>query len=155
AALTTIAQPEIATLEREGKLSLTVEGQPVEILSDDVEILSEDIPGWQVAVMGSLTVALDITLTPELVREGIAREVINRIQNIRKDKGFEVTDKITVRIQSHAGMDEAVHQNIAYICSETLAQSFDIVDSVESAEKVPVEITETISTFIEINRVDQ
>ncbi|HPS61641.1 MAG TPA: isoleucine--tRNA ligase [Bacteroidales bacterium] len=155
AALTTIAQPEIATLEREGKLSLTVEGQPVEILSDDVEILSEDIPGWQVAVMGSLTVALDITLTPELMREGIAREVINRIQNIRKDKGFEVTDKITVRIQSHAGMDEAVHQNIAYICSETLAQSFDIVDSVESAEKVPVEITETISTFIEINRVDQ
>ena len=155
AALTTITQPEIATLEQEGKLSLTIEGQPVEILSDDVEILSEDIPGWQVAVMGSLTVALDITLTPELVREGIAREVINRIQNIRKDKGFEVTDKITVRIQSHAGMDEAVHQNIAYICSETLAQSFDIVDSVESAEKVPVEITETISTFIEINRVDQ
>ena len=119
-----------------------------------MEILSEDIPGWQVASMGSLSVALDITLTPELLQEGIAREVVNRIQNLRKDKGFEVTDKITVKFRSHAEIDEAVNRNIAYICSETLAQSFDIVATVDETEGSSIEITDRISTFIEIKRVD-
>ena len=121
---------------------------------DDVEILSEDIPGWQVASMGSLTVALDITLTPELLQEGLAREVINRIQNLRKDKGFEVTDKIIIKLQAQADIDEAVHQNITYICSETLAQSFEVVATIEDSEKVIIEITDSISTFIVINKVD-
>jgi isoleucyl-tRNA synthetase len=153
-AVTSVTQQQINTLEKDGKLTIQVEGLPVELLVDDVEILSEDIPGWQIASMGSLTVALDITLTPELLQEGIAREVINRIQNLRKDKGFEVTDKISVKFQSQADIDEAVHQNIAYICSETLAQSFDVVAAIDDAEKVSIEITDKISTFIEIKRVD-
>jgi isoleucyl-tRNA synthetase len=154
AAVTLITQQEIVTLEKEGKLTIQVEGEPVELLADDVEILSEDIPGWQVASMGSLTVALDITLTPELLQEGIAREVINRIQNLRKDKGFEVTDKIIVKFQSQADIDEAVNRNISYICSETLAQSFEVVAAVEDTDKVLIEITDKISTFIEIKRID-
>lgn len=154
AAFTSISQQQINTLEKEGKLLIQVEDQQVELRAEDVEILSEDIPGWQVASMGSLTVALDITLTPELVKEGLAREVINRIQNLRKDKGFDVTDKITVKFQSQPDIDEAVHHNIAYICSETLAQSFDVVDTVDKTEGSQVEITDKISTFIEIKRVD-
>ncbi|MCX6304205.1 MAG: isoleucine--tRNA ligase [Bacteroidetes bacterium] len=153
-AVASITQEEINTLEKEGRLTISVEGEPVELLVDDVEILSEDIPGWQIASMGSLTVALDITLTPELLQEGLAREVINRIQNLRKDKGFEVTDKIIVKFQSQADIDEAVHCNIAYICSETLAQSFEVVDTIEESERVAIEITDKISTFIEIKKVD-
>ncbi|MFZ4520506.1 MAG: isoleucine--tRNA ligase [Bacteroidales bacterium] len=154
AAVTAITQEEIHSLEKQGTLTIQVDGEPVELLVDDVEILSEDIPGWQVASMGALTVALDITLTPALIEEGLAREVINRIQNLRKDKGFGVTDKITVKFQSHADADQAVHRNIAYICSETLAQSFDVVASIEAIEKDLVEITDSISTFIEIKKVD-
>jgi isoleucyl-tRNA synthetase len=153
-AVTDITQQQINLLEKEGTLTITVDGQPVNLLLDDVEVLSEDIPGWQVASMGALTVALDITLTPELLQEGIAREVINRIQNLRKDKGFEVTDKIIVKFQSQPGIDDAVHHNITYICSETLAQSFEIVDVIEESDKVAIELTDTISTFIEIKRVD-
>ena len=153
-AVTEITQQEISTLEKDGKLVIQVEGQPVELLLDDVEILSEDIPGWQIASMGTLTVALDITITPELFQEGIAREVINRIQNLRKDKGYEVTDKIMVKFQSHTEVDEAVHRNISYICSETLAQSFDVVTEIDESAKTLIEITDKISTFIEIKRVD-
>jgi len=153
-AVTEITQQQISLLEKEGTLTITVDGQPVNLLLDDVEVLSEDIPGWQVASMGALTVALDITLTPELLQEGIAREVINRIQNLRKDKGFEVTDKIFVKFQSQPDIDDAVHHNITYICSETLAQSFEIVDMIEESDKVAIELTDTVSTFIEIKRVD-
>jgi isoleucyl-tRNA synthetase len=154
AVLIAVSQQEIATLEKEGKLTLHIEGKDVEIFPDDVEILSEDIPGWQVASMGALTVALDITVTPELWKEGIAREVINRIQNLRKDKKFEVTDKITVKFLAHPEIDEAVNQNISYICSETLAQSFEIVPFLEEEDKTSIELTETIGTYISIRRVD-
>jgi isoleucyl-tRNA synthetase len=151
--LVALTQPEISQLEKEGKFVLVVEGQTAEVMAEDVEILSEDIPGWQIASQGALTVALDITITPELWQEGIAREVINRIQNLRKDKGFDVTDKISVKFQSVAEIDEAVNRNISYICSETLAQSFDVVDAIEETEKVSVELTDTISTSILICRV--
>jgi len=154
AALATLSQDQISEFEKTGNITLIVEGQNVELISGDLEILSEDIPGWQVASMGPLTVALDITLTPELLQEGIAREVINRIQNLRKEKGFEVTDKITVKFQSHTAADEAVQQNISYICSEILAQSFEFVDAIEGAERELIEITDTISTFIDIRKVD-
>ncbi len=153
-AVNSITQQEIIHFEKEGKLTIDVDGQPVELLIGDVELLSEDIPGWQVASMGALTVALDITLTPELWQEGIAREVINRIQNLRKDKGFEVTDKIIVKFQSQPDIDEAVHHNINYICAEILAQSFEVIAMIEETDKVSIDLTDTISTFIEIKRVD-
>jgi len=104
--------------------------------------------------MGALTVALDITITSELWKEGIAREVINRIQNLRKDKGFDVTDKIWVKFQSHPDIDEAVHQNISYICAEILAQSFEIVQTLEESSKTLIELTDSVSTYLVINRVE-
>ncbi|MEI7500623.1 MAG: isoleucine--tRNA ligase [Bacteroidota bacterium] len=153
-AVAAISREEIGILEKEGNLILQVDGQPVELLIDDVEIQSEDIPGWQVASMGALTVALDITITPELWKEGIAREVINRIQNLRKDKGFDVTDKILVKFQSQPDIDEAVYQNISYICAEILAQSFEIVANVEDSTKTLIELTDSVSTYLEIKRVE-
>jgi isoleucyl-tRNA synthetase len=93
------------------------------LLTTDVEIIAEDVPGWQVANLGKLTVALDVTITEELKQEGISRELINRIQNLRKDKGFEVTDKINVRIKEHPYINDAVRNNLSYICAEILADS--------------------------------
>ena len=133
---------------------MMVEGTPVNLTIGEVEIRTEDLPGMQTSTMGSLVVALDTTITPELWQEGIAREVINRIQNLRKDKGFDVTDKIIVKFQTQPDIDVAVNHNITYICSETLAQSFEVVAMIEGNEKVQVDLTDTISTFIEINRVD-
>jgi isoleucyl-tRNA synthetase len=151
--LASLSQKDIGLLEKEGKLSMKVEGQDVELLKDDVEILSEDIPGWQAAKMGNLTVALDITLTDELKSEGIARELVNRVQNLRKEKGFEVTDKIRVKIRSCQGMDEAVNQNISYICSEILAQSFEIKENLEGNNLDEIELTEGIKTYIAIEKM--
>ena len=102
---------------------LIVNGQEVALTIDDVEIISEDIPGWQVANEGRLTVALDVTVTDELRYEGIAREFVNRIQNIRKEAGFDVTDKITVKIEDHDFVREAVKRHSSYIGSQTLATS--------------------------------
>jgi len=154
ASLTSLPQQEISNLEKEGKISLWVGGEPVEITTDEVEILSEDIPGWQVTSMGTLTVALDISVTPELWQEGIAREIINRIQNLRKEKGFEVTDKIIVEFQKQPEIEVAVNNNISYICSETLAQSFEVVESITELEKVLIDLTEKISTYISIRKID-
>jgi isoleucyl-tRNA synthetase len=153
-AMKTWDQAAIRQLEQAGMYTLTVDGTSVTVLLDEVELRTEDLPGFQTAAMGQLVVALDTTLTPELVREGIAREVINRIQNMRKDLGFEVTDKIRVQIESHPDTDEALKQNISYLCSETLATSFDIVHGIAEMEKQQVEITDSISTFIFIQRVD-
>src|SRR5690606_13564740 len=101
-------QKDVNTLEQEGCLKLMIDGQEAVITTDDVEILSEDIPGWLVGNEGRLTGALDITIAPELEKEGIARELVNRIQNLRKAKAFEITDRITIRLSSHPAFDEAV-----------------------------------------------
>jgi isoleucyl-tRNA synthetase len=120
-AISGLSQKDIASFEAAGKYSMTIDGQPVDLTSEDVEIISEDIPGWQVANDGRLTVALDITVTDELKYEGIAREFVNRIQNIRKENGYDVTDKITVQIEDHEFVREAVKRHAAYIGSQTLA----------------------------------
>ncbi len=146
-------QAVINAFEKSGVHEMTVDGTPVTLTIGEVEIRTEDLPGMQTAAMGSLVVALDTTITPDLWQEGIAREVINRIQNLRKDKGFEVTDKIIVKFQAQPDIDEAVHHNITYICSETLAQSFEIVDMIEEGDKVLIDLTDAISTFIEITKV--
>jgi isoleucyl-tRNA synthetase len=152
--LASISQDDIIRLEKDKKLGLSVKGQLLEITLDDVEIQSEDIPGWQVANMGPLTVALDISISPELWQEGIAREIINRIQNLRKEKGFDVTDKINVKFQAHPEITLAVNHNISYICTEILAQSFDIVESIEDPDKNLIELNEQISTYISIKKID-
>jgi isoleucyl-tRNA synthetase len=114
---------QINELEREGTLAIVIAGNTVSLTIEDVEITSQDIEGWLVANSNGITVALDITISPELKQEGIARELVNRIQNIRKDSGFEVTDKIKVTLQQNAELKEAVEANEDYIKSETLTES--------------------------------
>ncbi|MBP5516817.1 MAG: isoleucine--tRNA ligase [Bacteroidales bacterium] len=145
-AITAFSQQQINALEESGRCDLTVEGQPVEVLLSDVEIATQDIPGWVVANEGNLTVALDITLTQELVDEGIARELVNRIQNIRKD-GFDVTDRIDVTLQ-HGEWDAAVERYREYISNETLAESLKLVDAIDSPEAQQIEIVDGKPTMI-------
>ncbi|HLG03707.1 MAG TPA: isoleucine--tRNA ligase, partial [Bacteroidia bacterium] len=133
-------QDDIAKFEQDGGIELLLDGKPIFIERFEAEILVEDLPGWLVAVEGRLTVALDVTLTPELKEEGLARELVNRIQNLRKDKDFEVTDKIDVRILSHDALASAVRNNFNYICSETLANSLELVADLHEREAVSVEV---------------
>jgi isoleucyl-tRNA synthetase len=153
AAVDAFTPNEITTIENSGKIELIVENQPVEILITDVEIITEDIPGWVVSNMGNLTVALDITITETLRQEGIARELVNRIQNLRKDKGFEVTDKIKLQIEKNSEINTPIENNFAYICSETLADSLDLVQVLDCEEKIEIEIIEGLKTFITIQKM--
>jgi isoleucyl-tRNA synthetase len=134
AAITTLSQQDIAELEKNGRFAIPVAGQTAEITTDDVEIISEDIPGWLVANEGKLTVALDITITDDLKKEGIARELVNRIQNIRKSCGFEITDKINVIIQSDSRINEAVEVFNQYIANQVLANSVALKNLTEGTE---------------------
>jgi len=153
AAITEFSQADINTIEKDGVYPLTIDGEKVEIALSDVEILSEDIPGWLVANTGNLAVALDITITDQLRDEGIARELVNRIQNLRKDNDFEVTDKITLKIEKHDKINSAIEKNNSYICTETLAVSLELEEQIGSADSVVVELTDDISTKILISKV--
>lgn len=143
---------QIRTLESTNKLELTVEGQPVVLTLNDVEIIPQDVPGWLVANEGGLTVALDITLNKALIEEGIAREMVNRIQTIRKDSGLDLTDKIDVKIKQHEGINDAIKNNLVYICSETLATSLELVDSLKD-NSIEVEVDDEIKTYISITKI--
>jgi isoleucyl-tRNA synthetase len=129
-------QDEIATLERQGELVMDISEKSITLSLEDVEISSQDIEGWLVANSNGITVALDITISDELRKEGIARELINRIQNIRKDSGFEVTDKITVKMEKNTQVEEAVLANESYIKSETLTESLIFVDTLENGTEI-------------------
>ncbi len=152
AAITDFSQADINKIEKDGSYSLEVEGEKVEITLSDVEILSEDIPGWLVTNIGNLTVALDITITDQLREEGIARELINRIQNIRKDSNFDVTDKIIVRLEKHDKINSSINNNISYICTETLAVSLELVDRIDSADYIEIELVDDINARIQISK---
>ncbi|MCK9205858.1 MAG: DUF5915 domain-containing protein, partial [Salinivirgaceae bacterium] len=147
-----MSQPDIAQLEKLNQFAATIAGQEVVLSAEDVEILSEDIPGWLVANEGSLTIALDITVTDELRHEGIAREFINRIQNIRKESGFEVTDKVFIQIQKHEAINEAIMIHKNYMATQTLAKTIDLVDNLEQNTSKTVELDETITTYIRIDK---
>lgn len=129
---------DIASLEKAGEFHLAVENEPVVLTLSDVEIISEDIPGWTVANKGSLTVALDITITPELLDEGNARELVNRIQKIRKDSGFELTDRIAVQVGAVEGLKTALINFNDYICTEILADSLELVTDLQLGTEVEV-----------------
>jgi isoleucyl-tRNA synthetase len=146
-------QSDISAIEKDGKFTLALASGPADLLISEVEILSEDIPGWLVANDGNLTVALDITLTPALVEEGIARELINRIQNMRKDCGFEVTDKIRILIQKHQGLNSAIENYGDFIANQTLAVEIKLVDSIDESESKEVDLDEEIKTFIQVSRL--
>ncbi|MBN1340240.1 MAG: isoleucine--tRNA ligase [Bacteroidales bacterium] len=145
---------KISELETTGFTSVLLEGKEIEILISDVEIFTEDIPGWLVSTSGTLTVALDITLTPKLIDEGITRELINRIQNLRKEKGFEVTDHIGIAIQKNPFLESAVQNNYSYICSETLAKKLEFVNFGEAADGNAVELTEDINIMVSIRKIN-
>ena len=131
AAVTAMTKEQIAELESAGRLTLDLGGTPAEIEAGEVEIYSEDIPGWVVANEGVLTVALDVTVTDELRREGVARELVSKIQNIRKSSGFEISDRIAVTISSNENTDAAIEEHKAYICNQVLADSLTIAEVTE------------------------
>jgi isoleucyl-tRNA synthetase len=141
-AITNFTQDDIAALETNGNIPV-LDGK-YEVLATDVEIIAEDVPGWQVANLGKLTVALDVTITNELKQEGISREFINRVQNIRKTKGFEVTDRINVQVSSTPAIREAVENNLSYICAEILADSIVFVDNLTGGEPVTIDEQEIL-----------
>ena len=130
AAVAGMTQEAIGELERNGRYTLEIEGGAAVIEASDVEIFSEDIPGWLVTNEGRLTVALEVTVTEELRREGVARELVNRIQNIRKNSGFEITDKIAVTLLKNPNTDDAVNEYNTYICNQVLANSLVLADEV-------------------------
>ena len=130
AAVAGMSQEAIAELEKNGKYTFQLDGGEAVVEAVDVEIFSEDIPGWLVANEGKLTVALEVTVTDELKREGIARELVNRIQNIRKSSGFEITDKISIVLSKNPNTDDAVNEYNTYICNQVLANSLTLADEV-------------------------
>ena len=130
------SQEQISEIDGKGELTLVISGKSITLTSEDVEISSQDIPGWLVANANGITVALDITISPELKQEGIARELVNRIQNIRKDSGFEVTDKIKVELQRSGELEEAINNNEDYIKSETLTENLIFQDNVDNGIEI-------------------
>lgn len=141
----------IRAIETDGVFNFSIEGESIALVPEDVEIIPVDIPGWKVANQGSLTVALDITLTDELRAEGIAREFVNRIQNLRKSAGMEVTDRISVKIQANDAFNEAVRTNSEYIRGQVLAGQIELLDTLTNGE--PVDIDEGVSTYILIQKL--
>ena len=136
-------QEQINELDSKGSLDIVINGKSITLALDDVEISSQDIPGWLVANANGITVALDITITEELRKEGIARELVNRIQNIRKDSGFEVTDKINVQIQKNGMLEEAILANEDYIKSETLTEQLIFLDQLQNGTEIEFEEIKT------------
>ncbi len=135
-AVTNFSAEDINKIEQNGVLDIEVNGKNLTLALDDVEITSQDIEGWLVANEGSLTVALDITITDELRKEGIARELVNRIQNLRKDSGFEVTDRIDVKLQNDVQINTAIIANMSYIKAETLTEDLEIIEKLESGIEI-------------------
>ncbi len=138
AAISNFSQLDIAMIEKEGSYNLTVEGELITVGLTDVDIVAEDIPGWSVASKGSLTVALDITLTDELKQEGDAREFVNRIQNIRKESGFDLTDRIFVTVLESKNLKPSIIKYNDYICREILADSIDWVPQMQDGTEVEI-----------------
>jgi isoleucyl-tRNA synthetase len=143
-AIQDFTQEQINAIDKEGNLTLDISGKSITLTSEDVEILSQDIPGWLVASANGITVALDVTITDELRNEGIARELVNRIQNIRKDSGFEVTDKIKVEIVKNSVIENAVLLNLDYIKSETLTNELVFTDHINNGIEIVFDDLQTI-----------
>jgi len=144
AAIMQFGQEEIAEIEKTGKITIEINGKSSTLGITEVEITSQDIEGWLVANSGGITVALDVTITDELRKEGIARELVNRIQNARKDSGFEVTDKIHVTLQKDEHLVDAINSNLDYLTTETLTAKLEFIDQLENGTEI---------TFDEVNTV--
>jgi isoleucyl-tRNA synthetase len=146
------SQFDIRQIEINGGITIDIEGQNVELAQEDVEILTEDVPGWTVTAQDKLTVALDMTLTPELLQEGMARELINRVQNLRKDTGLEVTDHILLEVDAEADVIEAILAFEDYICSETLSK-LEIKPLEEGEDVINNELSESKTAKIKVSKL--
>jgi isoleucyl-tRNA synthetase len=145
-------QQDISNLEKSGNYDLNINGETISLSLEDVEIQTEDVPGWLVASEGGLTIALDINLTEDLKQEGIAREFINKIQNIRKESDFEVTDRIVLKIQKHNFYNLAVANFAEYISNQTLASELVMVDQLGEENSTLVEIDTDVEARIQVVR---
>jgi isoleucyl-tRNA synthetase len=145
-AIQSFSSEQINEIDAKGELMLDISGKTITLTSEEVEISSQDIPGWLVANANGITVALDITISEELKQEGIARELVNRIQNIRKDSGFEVTDKIKVQIQRNGELEQAIKNNEKYIKDETLTDTLLFVDALQKG--ITIEFDEIKTTIL-------
>ena len=150
AAVAEMSQEAIAELEKNGRYTFVLDGAEAVVEAADVEIFSEDIPGWLVANEGTLTVALEVTVTEELKREGIARELVNRIQNIRKSSGFEITDKITIVLSRNSNSDDSVNEYNTYICNQVLATSLVLADEVTDGTELNFD---DFNLYIKVNKL--
>ena len=133
-----LTNEDIVKLEQSGKIDLLIDNKTLTLDLEDFEIATKDIPGWTVASNSTLTVALDLQLTEELINEGVARELVNRIQNLRKETGLEVTDKIKLNLKNDESIVNAVNQNKDYICSETLTEELVLQDEVVDGAEVDI-----------------
>jgi isoleucyl-tRNA synthetase len=147
-----MSQKDISTVEKEGEIEINVAGETITLTSDDVEITSEDIPGWLVATENAITVALDITISEDLRFEGIARELVNRIQNIRKESDFDVTDQVHVQIENNELIAEAIEKHGNYISAQTLAESIDLTDKIENGNARKIELDDEIILRISVTK---
>ena len=143
-------QEEITKLESGEDITLNLNGEKAVITREDVLITTDDIPGWLVESEGGITVALDVEPDDELYREGLARELVNRIQNLRKDSGLEVTDRINITIESCEKLDDAIDENLNYICAETLADKLEIKAELNNKKKLEIELDEGVITCVAI-----
>jgi isoleucyl-tRNA synthetase len=153
AEISKFSQERIAEMEKTGATKVQIGSREVELSRDDVLISAKDVPGWLVASDKEITVALDITITDELKEEGIAREFVNRIQNLRKDSGLEVTDRIRLQIERRSEIEKAIENNLEYICAETLAGSLDLVSDLQGDDATRVEVDDNISTKIALQKI--
>jgi len=154
AAVNQLDQAGISAFENAGEYEIEAGGEKILLTMDDVEIQTEDIPGWTVATEGQMTIALDINVTEELREEGIAREFINKIQNLRKESDFEVTDRISLKIEKHVAYNTALEKHKEYICVQTLAESLTLVDSLDPELAKEAEIDKDVVAKIEIEKLD-
>lgn len=149
AAIASMTQEQIGEMERSGAVTLDVAGAPVAVELADVEVFSEDIPGWLVANEGTLTVALDVTLTPQLRQEGIAREIVNRVQNIRKGRGYDITDRIVMTVDAPADIQESTEAFAGYIATQVLAAAITCGEVMEDAPGA--EVLDIDGTAVKVN----
>ena len=151
AIISALDQRAISKIEKENKFNLEIDGEMFELDMEDFEIVSEDIPGWQVAQDGPLTVALDITLTPELLNEGLSKEIVSRIQGMRKDQDFGVTDRINVRIENNPEVAACIKEFNEYISKEVLAKTIELVDAMEGEK---TELREGLEIGLQVQKIE-
>ncbi|MHA7110681.1 isoleucine--tRNA ligase [Sunxiuqinia elliptica] len=152
-AVAQFSQEQIAELEKAESYALKLNEETIELSIADVEIMTEDIPGWLVATEGGMTIALDINLSEDLKQEGIAREFINKIQNLRKESNFEVTDRIYIKIEKHDFYNQAVENFRDYISNQTLGESLELVDELDIATACKVEIDQEVEAVIQLQKI--